>query len=204
MFATPITSKDKTGTPMTETTARPKAKRRVLTAYAAIWLVLAGLALGYLAILSADPAMIAGLMGSRGSDDTSEHSQTQESLASLSAEIRAINESISEMRRELGDVRSEIAARAERENELNVRMAALETSAAATAEALAAQQAAAKAGDRAPSAKVATKDAKKEGAKTAPDAKKTAPKDTPPPAVQAEASPDAAKPPAPSPGTTLE
>ena len=198
MFATPIRSNDKTGTPMTEPNARPKAKRGTFTAYAILWLVLAGLALGYLVVLSANPAMIAELTGARRSDDASEHAETQESIATLSAEMRALHESFGEMRRELGDVKSEIAARAERENELNVRLAALETSAAATAEALAAQTAAAKAA----TTKTAAKDAKKEAAKTASDAKK---------AAQAAAAPAAAKPapsaaPAQTPaaGTTLE
>ncbi len=177
---------------MTETTARPKAKRGAFTAYAALWLVLAGLALGYLVLLSANPAMIAELLGTKGSGDAPDHARTQESIATLSAEIRVMHENFSEMRRELGSVRSEIAARVERENELNVRLASLESSASATAEALAAQQAAAKAA----TTKVAAKDAKKEAAKPAPDAKKAAaPKDA--------AAPAAAKP-APAAGTTLE
>ncbi len=198
---------------MTETTARPKAKRGAFTAYVALWLVLAGLALGYLVLLSMHPSMLAGLAGAKGSEEDSEHALTQQSIADLSSEIQTLQASLGEMRREIGDVRSEIGARVERENELNLRLAALESSAAAAAEALAAQQAAAKGGDGAAATKVGTKDAKKEAAKTAADAKKAAPKGTAAAAAQAAAAPASAKPapttppaapPGPAAGTTLE
>lgn len=142
-----------------------KPKRASITGYVVIWVVLAGLALSYLALLATQPSILAGLGGSssRGDADTSEV------LANLRAEIFALNESIEALRRQIGDVRSEQAAQGEREGELNMRLASLEAS--ATAPAATAAAAPARAVDQS-TPKATAKDSKKEAAKAAAEPKK--------------------------------
>jgi hypothetical protein len=157
---------------MTENITPPRAKGRTLTPYVALWALLAGLALTYLALLATRPELLSSQLGNAPTRSGAETHESQRAMSDTLAEVRSLRDSLGQVHNDLLDLKSEVAARAERESELNLRIAALENSPRTVAEvtprpaATTPQPVAAKSAERLPA---------KSGAKPTPEQKTATP-----------------------------
>jgi len=150
---------------MTEMTSPPVARRRFPKAYVAVWALLATLSLAYLALLAAEPELVASYVGMSGTTTA----QTTPAVDTV-AELRTLRDSIDRVAGDLTDLKSEVSKQADRDSGVAGRVAALEVAAEnARIAALPAAPA------TAPGAK-GTKVAAAEPTKAAPDAKAPAKK----------------------------
>ncbi len=108
----------------------PQTPSRTFTRYSLIWAGAAGLSLLYLALLVAQPDVIARSLGSGAA--TAENDATQKALHETAAEVRALRDTIDLFRNELIEVRAQVSNQSDAAHDLAARVGTLETAATET------------------------------------------------------------------------
>jgi hypothetical protein len=116
---------------MTNMTTSLKPKGRILTPYVMIWVLLASGSLAYLALLAFQPSLVANYLGGTKAPKQITIATAKEPAAQ--SDLRIIQDSISQIRVDLQDLRAVVSGYAMRERQMSERLAALEGGPAAPA-----------------------------------------------------------------------
>lgn len=106
------------------TLARPRG--RFMTPYLSLWLVLAGAALLYLGVLAVKPDLVALYIPVEPASADPETNEGQRAMTEAVAEVQTLRDSVGRLQQDIDTIKSDLAARDEREREHDVRLTALE------------------------------------------------------------------------------